>query len=487
MSVFGGLLDHCTDLPPPCTNPLSSAIAVSVIEKKFEATKLLLIDNPTRARNSSKGTEHHSAYVTVCGSIISFEDSTGRPQYYVSPLTLAVEARDTQTTKQLLQGGVDIQVADEDWDRTLVEHAAMNNDLETCEILLQYGAKVDRPSSDKRQTTSTLLITVKRSDVEIVNLLVKFGARLNNRYQTVFAAALETGEKPSIDILQHAGASNFGERLRYIGNRETAMYMQEQDMLKSVLNASGPRILTAAISRENNDLVHWLLDHYFDANVDVDSYATTRDGLDTPLVAAIAMGNLSLVHLLLDRQAQVTDYELVHAVEHIHDNKKDSTLLQDLLGCFLGIEAPTAVRTATLTGREDLLSITLNDGADPRGTPQLIKGGRFYHIWELAGRKFDVPESVLEIAVESGDASALRTLLQACYWEPRPTGRALAMAIIAKKDDLTAILLGSTVDVNQEVALYPTLKHYPGGKETIANYGADVNAAPERNHGATAL
>ncbi|KAF7168662.1 hypothetical protein CNMCM5623_001602 [Aspergillus felis] len=111
--------------------------------------------------------------------------------------------------------------------------------------------------------------------------------------------------------------------------------------------------------------------------------------------------------------------------------------------------APTAAGNTILNGRRDLLQLILKAGVDPTGAPQL-----FEDVWNLDGFDLDTPESALEIAAEQGDRSMLQIRLQSAQWDPRSTGRALAIAVFFSKNDLAEDLLNFGPDVNQEITVY---------------------------------
>ncbi|KAL4893328.1 ankyrin repeat-containing domain protein [Aspergillus ambiguus] len=379
---------------------------------------------------------------------------------YVSPLTLAVEAGNTSITRLLLQAGVDIQIADEGWELSLLERSLKRRDVHMSRLLIEYGAGALVPHSHKQQKSSALLLAVQNGYYDIINALVQGGAPLNEVYSdapgTVLAAAIEKGDPMLIHMLESAGAILIGSQLRQIGNLETAMYLQERGILQDILAACGGKILARAIFARKPDLAQWLLIH----NIDVNGHSTERDTRnfgrppESPLVAAIEARNLAFVEIIIARGAKVMDCDLAAAVDW-----GDINLLRRLLTGFLGL-APTAIACAIVTEQQEALRLILEAGADPTGTPQFFDGGWY----QYDGLDFEPedPQSVLEIAATKGDRSTFRVLLEYHIWNKRLIGRALTIAIIFHHTELIDDILELAVDTDQEVMI-----HYP---DTVDEY-----------------
>ncbi|GIJ92153.1 hypothetical protein Asppvi_011129 [Aspergillus pseudoviridinutans] len=385
----------------------------------------------------------------------------------VSPLALAVETGCFKITQLLLEANLDVGAADCSGKLTLLERAVKKTNVDLCGALIAHGAKVDRPWDCEGQSSSALLIALEMNSLEIVNLLINCGARLNDVYSrapgTVLGAAIEKGDRALLRMLQRAGASVLPPKLRRIGNMETAIYLQQSGILQGILQICGRTILTAAILAKDNELVQYLLDD--DININILATAADIDHSEpeqTPLGAAIQTGNSFVAEAILQRDARVTDSDLSHAVAASISDDNGTQLLERLLTGFVG-KAPTAVGNTILNGRRDLLQLILKAGVDPTGAPQL-----FEDVWNLDEFDLDTPESVLEIAAEQGDRSMLQILLQSAQWDPRSTGRALAIAVFFDQVDLAEDLLNFGPDVNQEITLY-----YPDEED---EYGEVVKA-----------
>jgi ankyrin repeat protein len=491
LNIIHELIHHCPDLTPPCTNELFNPLAQTVITGRFEFVDILLMKGAcVNGVVTIIYDDDHWPVSTVLGLTIQSQERqvidtmlrvcgdanprTGRLQYdsqrkqyiilglrnsdgsvsgpirYVSPLSIAVSAGDTSTTKHLLDIGSDIRIGDRDSKRTLLERAAVNDNLDLCRVLLQHGAMVDRPLSDHEPTTSAILIATQNQSIALVHLLIEAGARLDDTYQsapdTVLAAAIETGNEQLIRLLQDSGATNFGQRARRFGTHRTAEYLQKQGVLESVLRGSGPGPLIAAIHAQDDDLAQFLIEH----SVGMKDYLTsTGTEGDTALVAAIGTDNAKMLQILLDCGARVTDYDLTEAVDRICDTDEDDHLLRRLLARAVGLNAPTAVGSAIMHNREDLVTTMLESGISPEGKPQTCFDGDLSSAWAL--NKFGDPLSVLEIAAVRNNASILRKLVRSSSFHSQLAGRALAIAILENNDIVVPPLLDCRIDVNQEI------------------------------------
>lgn len=363
---------------------------------------------------------------------------------YVSPLALAVETGNAEITRHLLQAGVNVEVVDGQGNMTLLERATKKSPS-LWRVLIESGARFDRPLSDTKHPSSAVLVAIKEKQFNLVELLINVGARLNDEYSqppgTVLGAAIEIGDTLLIDKLLAAGARVLKIQLSRIGNIHTAMYLQQHAILQSILQTSGPEILAAALLAGDDYFSQYLLEH--DADI-AKGFTDSQDSKSekTPLGAAIQTGNFVCAETLLSRGAEVTEGDLADAMDYLGDNTE---FLQRLLSGFRG-SAPTAVGLAVLNHKE-YLEVLREANVDPTGAPQLFRDS-----WGLDDFDLEPPESVLEIAVLLGK-EALSFLLQWTHWDPRLTGRALATAISLKKYDLVDSLLTCDLGLHQEVAI----------------------------------
>ncbi|CEL08208.1 hypothetical protein ASPCAL11359 [Aspergillus calidoustus] len=376
---------------------------------------------------------------------------------YISPLALAVDREKTEPLiiDLLLLAGINVHVADCCGEMTLVERALESNDIAACEVLIQHGARIEKPLSEGTQYTSALGSAIKSGAAEICAMLIRMGARLNDAYTeppgTVLGAAIEKGDVHLIRTLVNAGAVALTDRLQTIGNIDTAMYLQQLGILEGILRVSGTRILVAAISAGNNALVHWLL--YQNASIDflqTHTAASSNHGNETtPLQAAISSGRLSFVHAILDTRVQVTDRDLTTAV-HTSGVGCTDDLWQLMLKHLRG-KAPTTIAAGIMGRKPELVQLLLKGGADPTGKPLEI-----LDYWKRDGCNdipLGAPRSVLELLPRWGNQSLLECLLQSYDGDPTAVSRALTLSIILNRSDFAECLMNANIDVNHEIII----------------------------------
>lgn len=377
--------------------------------------------------------------------------------FYVSPLALAVEAEDTQITEILLQEGVSVKVADDAGSSTLIERATKGKNLALCQMLVDYGAQIDRPLSGTEQRSSALIAAIERDAFDIVDLLINAGARLNDVYRqppgTILGASIKLGDQSLIRKLLSGGARVLrGRQIRRIGNLDTAVYLQTIEVFQSILQTSGQQILAAALLAKDEDLSQYLLEHDADLKRGL---GEPRNPIteNTPLKAAIQRDNLIFTETLLNRGAMVTDSDLAAALY------ADCECLQILVNAFRG-SAPKTVATAIENGRS--LGFLRDAGVDPTGTPQIFLDSR--HLDD----DFDLESlaSVLEVAVLCRSREDLKLLLQWAHWDKRLTGRALTIATFLGSPGLVDILLKYGADGEQEIDFYKFYDGYGNPEES---------------------
>ena len=167
-----------------------------------------------------------------------------------------------------------------------------------------------------------------------------------------------------------------------------------------------------------------------------------------PLAEAIKAKNFVFAEVLFSRGAKVTDHDIAVAICFIDINTR--------FGCFRRLVSgargnfPIGVGEAIIHNLE-FLEVLREVNVDPTGTPHPCEG-----YWDDLEEEFEYivpdPQSVLEMAVLKGK-EALSLLLHWTTWDPRLTGRALAIAIIFEKFDLVDSLLACGPHMQQEVIL----------------------------------
>ncbi|CAG8375557.1 unnamed protein product [Penicillium salamii] len=374
---------------------------------------------------------------------------------YVQPLVFAAKRGSIDICKILVGSNADIQSADEG-EKTLLERTLPRGNLALCQLLIDHGAKIDRQPRETHQRPSALMVAVQHGLMDIVDLLINSGARLNDLFEvgprTVLGAAVGTGDEELIQKLYNAGA-RWTFAIRKIGSLKIAMLIKEKGILSKLLNHRGPQLLVEAILARDDDLAWFLLQ-----NNAHEERNKTGPRTRTPLWAAIESDQLGFVVPLLDLGAKVTDTALAKAI------KTKSTVLQILLAAFTG-SAPTAVTTAVLEASMIDLELLRKAKVDLRGAPLFLRGHWSCNPVKSTpygnSRAF---QSVLEIAAWKADAVIFKYILEwasalQVTWSPTSVACALTLAILEQKTYHISelIRLGSDLDVDIAADVPPSL------------------------------
>ncbi|KAJ5364693.1 ankyrin [Penicillium cataractarum] len=279
---------------------------------------------------------------------------------YISPLAIAAGKGFIDICELLLSSGADNRAADEG-ENTLLERAVPKNNLALCQLLINHGFKIDREPRETQPCPSALMIAVQKRLVDIVNLLISSNARLNDVFDmepgSILAAAVEVGDEAIINNLISVGARWIGLGVSRICNLQTAIFLQNNGFLSELVDHSGPKLLAAAISAQDDGLAWFLLHN----NAHQQRKKPTLVE-ETPLLAALQVNNVGFVLALLERGAQVTDDALTEAV------KDNVDLLPTLLAGFTG-SAPTAVSAAVLNASRIGLDLLREANVALKGVP----------------------------------------------------------------------------------------------------------------------
>ncbi|CAG8932834.1 unnamed protein product [Penicillium salamii] len=378
---------------------------------------------------------------------VSFHEdpSVLRPPY-VQPIVFAARRGSMDICRILMGSNADIRSADEG-EETLLERTLPGGNLALCQLLIDHGAKIDRQPREIHQRHSALMIAVQHRFMDIVDMLINSGARLNDIFEvdprTVLGAAVETGDEKMIQKLYNAGARQVGFGITKFGSLQSAIFIQKRGILPGILDRSGPKLLSAAILARDNDLAWFLLQN----NAHMEGQETVPFDI-SPIWAAVQSDQLGFVVALLDLGARATDRVMAEAII------TRSCLLQSLLVAFTG-DAPTAVSAAVLGASILDLELLRKANVGLRGAPHM-----FSHHWEFGVIKCSPKEnsrrlqSVLEIAAWKADAVIFKYILEwasalQLKWSSNSVACALTLAIFEQKNYHVAelIRLGSDLDV----------------------------------------
>jgi ankyrin repeat protein len=317
-------------------------------------------------------------------------------------LAVAVEKRDCAMAKFLIDAGADINNwYGRYWGPTPLEAAALNNDIDMVRYLLRHGAD----PSDQRALEAAL-----SGGVELIQVLL--GARC----------------WPHV----HCGKS-YG-----CGALQAAIILKDPVMIETLLTNkievnlavrrhSGTKILRYGESalgtsiKEDKSPDLWIVQMILRAGGDPKSIVT-----ETPkrsaLLAAIEVGNPSLVKLLVEAGAEVNPVPLPgvrHTPLQLAADKGNMEILQILLKLGADVNAPpaewsggTALQFAAIRGLVAMAYLLLNEGAEVNAFPAKFEG-----------------RTALEGAAEHGRIDMLQLLLNAGAEIVGPCGEQYARAV----------------------------------------------------------
>ncbi|KAJ5157785.1 ankyrin repeat-containing domain protein [Penicillium canariense] len=384
-------------------------------------------------------------------------------------LVLAVAHGQRKATQLLLQFGADIdaangfRTANEGRQKTLVERALDRKDFELHQILLKWGAQ-PVPHALQEYYSSQLPRHIRNDDFEAVDWLIRRGALVNYVFNDFpdrpLGMAIAQGNIRIIHLLRKAGAVASELVVPYLADLRTAEFLNHLGILPEILKASGPMILTSAISSEDRDLVQYLLAR----GVGQDGHPGRRPSLPackTPLEAAFLRKDLSVARILIAKGASVGETEVIAMVWQAI-LRDDIEILEQFLAFIPdGLSAPTAVGTAILASKPSFVCLLKSSGIMLEGKAYLAPSYFFRpeaishkEGWWHSTDRYVKEEvgSVLEIAARCGTLNTLQFLLDWGTWTREERGRALTAGLSCGHDDIVSHLLEmDNVDVNQGI------------------------------------
>ena len=271
------------------------------------------------------------------------------------PLGRAILYHDLESVRILLDAGARIKKAKEhSGDRSTLEIAAGEGQLEIVEELLDRGASVD--------DGQTLDIAIGYKRWKVVRLLLDRGADPNKGY--AFTTAAERAPLEIVKLMLDLGADAKTEGAYGNALAEATGDLEKVKLLvASGANVNGSlrggiRALHTAAERGNVDVVAFLLDQNADVN------ALAEGGGDrTPLDFAIIKGRKKVVQQLLVAGAERTLHADV-ALGNLKEVKTACANGADVNQAFSGDYAPQLIHTAIKFEQTEMLKLLIALGAD---------------------------------------------------------------------------------------------------------------------------
>ena len=218
----------------------------------------------------------------------------------------AIESRDLEEVKKLIETGTDVNESQENGITPLI-YASSKGYLEIVQELIKNGAKINARDSEYN---TALMMACQNNHSDIVMELLKNGAdkNLKNRGWYGPATALEIAcDNGSIEIVKELLDSN--EEIiasGLVAATEKGYIEIVQELLKNGANPNGRKYgepaLTAACRYNKMDVVKELLK--YGADINIHSKGNANKGY-TPLITASHLGHLEIVQELLKNGADI--------------------------------------------------------------------------------------------------------------------------------------------------------------------------------------
>jgi len=225
----------------------------------------------------------------------------------VSGLQEAVQERANTVIRQKLKRGADPDAYDEHG-YTAAMHAATQGDLQTLQVLHEYGADLGRPT---RQGETPLYTAVQHGHAGVAAFLLSKGVPVDPvtvHNETPLLIAAREGHLEIVAGLLHSGANVNQQDNRGWSALMIALREKHDKVVSLLLNHNvdvnlapkdGANAVMMAVKQENEALVRRLIDQ------GADVHHQARDGM-CALRIAVLRGNLEIARRLLNAGADVS-------------------------------------------------------------------------------------------------------------------------------------------------------------------------------------
>jgi ankyrin repeat protein len=321
METIQLLLEHGADVNI-AKDSGSTPLTVAVAGGNQEIIKLLLKNEKTKIDVNQKGRSGWTPLLTAVlhknietiqlllehGADVNIAADSGS-----TPLTVAVEGGNQEIIKLLLKNKkTKIDVNKKGIDGSPLFIAVLNENMETIQLLLEYGADVNI-ANYKGHTP--LLIAVIQENAEIVeNLLRRDGIEVS---QLLLAKAICKGNLKIIELLLSSYKGDVNALLR------TAIQAMQMEVVKQLLShkevnvnhgADGWSPLLSAVIGRDTEAIQLLLEHGADVNL-------VPEGANgwTPLEHAISTDNENIIDLL---RVKLTNEDVENKLKRLFGDEK---------------------------------------------------------------------------------------------------------------------------------------------------------------------
>ncbi|MDR0608478.1 MAG: ankyrin repeat domain-containing protein [Planctomycetaceae bacterium] len=419
-------------------NDLISSGMVSGRDKYIEIVNILL-DHGIKPVSDKQDNPNPFKAQTCCSSIqvlpLSLLERLEAAGLSIEPelkkkmaIRWAVKVKDYIQAEQLLLAGADPN--DVKWgDVDAPLHVAIQtDDVEMVRLLVKYGAKVNKKLG---YGDSSLYEAAGKGNIEIVKLLVEAGAYVNRKTDggTPLQAALYTGKTEIVDYLLEHGADIESKTKRIFG---------------IPVNASSTPIFNA-IYLGDSEIIQKLIDKGADIHV-------VGNGGNTLLHVAAEKGLTKWAKYFLDHGLNI-EAENWHQQRPLHlaAIKKHKEVVQLLLRHGASVKPPPGIVPiiyAILLDRSDLLETALKE--NPAGINETHR-----HPLPILAALEQGNHNIVEILMKYG---ASLTVSQNIY-HPEGTWGDSALSYVSRtgKKDLLELFLKQNINVNSKSSPRPVL------------------------------
>ena len=259
-----------------------------------------------------------------------FDLNNIKDEYGRTPLYWACINNYTEVAKLLLEHGADVNFKDKNGKFPLYE-ACYNDNIELAKLLLEHGADVN---SKNKYGRTPLYDVCSMDNIELVKLLLEYGADVNikdeYRKTPLYNACYNNKLNIAKLLLEHGADVNIKDEYGHTP-LYNACYKNNLNIAKLLLKhgadvnskSDGLTPLYQASLKRNTNLAKLLIEHGADVNFK-DEYGYT------PLYNACYYNNIELIKLLLEHGAG-KDLDADNLPEYITNNKE----IEDLVLSYL--------------------------------------------------------------------------------------------------------------------------------------------------------
>ena len=326
-----------------------------------------------------------------------------------TPLMIAALQNQKTKVKMLLNAGAEVNVQD-NLGQTALHRILEENKKDIVELLIEYGADINISGPDFMGRETPLMKAARNGSINLVKILLKAGARVNDRDisdDTALIYALQEGKNDIVKLLIKNRADLNIDEKNFRGKKPLILAAEKGNInaVRMLLDAGaninardmyGYSALGRAIESNKIDIIQFLIKRGADVELE-GSFLNEK-----PLILAAEKGNINAVKILLDAEAKVD----------AQSNGK------------------TALRMAIKNGRDEIVKLLLERGA------------------AVMSDKFGITD--LHAAVSKENEELVKLFL-----EKRPTisiqdkSNALRAAIVEGSNTIADLLLEHGADINE--------------------------------------